>query len=77
MSINLILQQGKNYKPFPFQTPTYLTKAVLAQDNRDDMYKVFSDYFGANYHKHDQYVLRMLKEIRSILDDKSLTLTSG
>jgi hypothetical protein len=77
MSDNLIFKRKADYIEFPFQTPTYITHAVLAQHSNDNRMKVFNDYFKANYKPSDSWTKRTLVEIKKMLEDKTLQLTSN
>lgn len=66
MSMNLALQKGKDVDfETPFQTPTTITKAILASKNPTEAYKKYV----MNNMQYDDYIINHFDLIDEMIED--------
>ena len=70
MNLHFKVKGGAGFVDFPFQTPTTLSYAVLAESDREKRLKLIREYLG----KH-AYTVKLIREIRELMENPNLELT--
>lgn len=77
MSMNLIFQtkNGEHFEEFPFQTPTNMTYAVLAEKTKEKQLDIIKSYTFSLFNDDTEFAEMVLEEIQVLMNDDKLELS--